>query len=86
MNARSFLHHAASVVDSRRRGYGDPAAFFEAVAKRWSLTLGMRITAAQVILCQLDIKHERLCRNPKHLDSITDTAGYAACLEEVRPQ
>ncbi len=86
MKGTRLLHRAAEIVDSRRRGYGDPAPFFEAVAKRWSLTLGMPITAAQVILCQLDVKHERLCRNPKHLDSITDTAGYAACLEEVRSQ
>jgi hypothetical protein len=86
MKGARLLHRAAETVDSRRRSYGDPARFFEAVAKRWSLTLGMRITAAQVILCQLDIKHERLCRDPKHPDSIIDTAGYAACLEEVRSQ
>jgi len=86
MTGARLLHLAADTVNSRRRSYGDPTTFFEAVAKRWSLTLGVPITAAQVILCQLDIKHERLCRDPKHSDSIIDTAGYAACLEEVRSQ
>lgn len=86
MKGTRLLHRAGEIVDSRRQSYGEPAAFFKAVAKRWSLTLGIPITAAQVILCQLDIKHERLCRDPKHPDSIIDTAGYAACLEEVRSQ
>ena len=81
MKAAILLRQAADVVEERRQSYGEPAAFFQAVAKRWSLTLGIPITAAQVVLCQLDIKKQRLAHDP---DSIIDTAGYAACLEEVR--
>lgn len=78
-----LLNQAAAIVSDRRGSYGDPVDFFEAVARRWALTLGMSIDAEQVVLCMLDLKHERLCRNPDHVDSILDTAGYAAILREV---
>ena len=83
MNGPELLHHAASIVTKRRREYGEPAALFEHVARRWSLTLGTRITPAQVVLCLLDLKLARLARDPKHVDSVLDVAGYAACLWEV---
>jgi hypothetical protein len=83
MNAPIMLKHLEAVLRDRAETYGDPAVFFEAVAKRWSLTLGVPVTPAQVVLCQLDVKHQRLVHNPTHLDSITDTAGYAAVLAEV---
>jgi hypothetical protein len=53
------------------------------VAKRWSLVLGVEVTAAQAILCLIDLKAARLAHDPGHLDSITDIAGYAGCLAEV---
>lgn len=34
-------------------------------------------------LCLIDLKLARLTRDPAHLDSIVDVAGYAACLREV---
>ena len=34
-------------------------------------------------LCLIDLKLARLTRDPSHLDSIVDVAGYAACLREV---
>ncbi len=83
MNGPELLAHAASIVTKRRREYGEPAALFEQVAKRWSLTLGTRVSPAQVVLCLLDLKLSRLARDPKHIDSVLDVAGYAACLWEV---
>jgi hypothetical protein len=38
-----------------------------------------------VVLCLIDLKLARLARDPKHLDSIVDVAGYAAVLREVSP-
>jgi len=46
--------------------------------------LGAKVTAAQVALCLIDLKMARLAHDPKHLDSIVDVAGYAACLREVQ--
>jgi Domain of unknown function (DUF6378) len=83
MNAEAFLEHAADLVTRRRREYGEPADLFEQIAKRWSLTLGIKVSPAQAVLCLIDVKMARLARHPKHLDSRVDVAGYAACLREV---
>jgi hypothetical protein len=48
-----------------------------------SLVFGTKVTAAQVVIALLDLKLTRLCRDPKHIDSIVDVAGYAAVLREV---
>jgi hypothetical protein len=83
MKAEELLEQAAGVVARRRSTYGQPIDLFEQVAKRWSLTLGVEVTAAQAILCLIDLKAARLAHDPRHLDSITDIAGYAGCLAEV---
>jgi Domain of unknown function (DUF6378) len=46
-------------------------------------TLGTKVSPAHVVLCLVDLKLARLARDPKHLDSIVDVAGYAAVLREV---
>jgi len=84
MNAEQLLGHAAGFVTRRRRDYGESPDLFEQVAKRWSLTLGIRVSPAQVALCLIDLKLARLARNPNHLDSQVDVAGYAGCLAEVQ--
>jgi hypothetical protein len=83
MRAEQLLEQAASVVARRRGTYGQPCNLFEHVARRWSLVLGVKVTPAQAMLCLIDLKIARLAHDPQHLDSITDIAGYAACLAEV---
>ena len=83
MTGDDLLQQAAAVVRDRRRSYGDPAELFERVALRWSQVLGAEVTAAQVGLCLIDLKLARLAGDPKHLDSLVDVAGYAACVREV---
>ena len=83
MNAEQLLEHAADVITRRRREYGAPADLFSDIAKRWSLVLGVEVTPAKAVLCLLDVKMARLARDPKHLDSQVDVAGYAAVLREV---
>jgi hypothetical protein len=83
MNGPQLLEHAAGVVTRRRREYGEPVELFEHIARRWSLTLGTKISPPQVALCLIDLKLARLARDPKHLDSQVDVAGYAAVLREV---
>ena len=70
-------------MNRRRREYGEPLELFERVAVRWSQVLGTKVTPAQVIVCLMDLKIARLTHDPRHLDSITDAAGYAGCLAEV---
>jgi hypothetical protein len=78
-----LLEHAAGLVNRRRREYGEPVDLFKHVARRWSLTLGTRVSPAQVVLCLIDLKLARRAHDPKHLDSQVDIAGYAAVLREV---
>ena len=79
----TFLDQTAHVLRDRRSTYGDPRQSMAAIAARWSITLGHPVTPAQVALCMIDLKLARLVRNPRHLDSIHDVAGYAAVLCEV---
>ena len=83
MNGAMLLQHAAGVIEHRERSYGPPSESFAQIATRWSLVLGITISPAQVALCLIDLKLARLTRDPSHLDSIVDVAGYAACLREV---
>ena len=83
MRGEVILEQAADIVVQRRCAYGKAAVLFEQIAKRWSLTLGTEVTAAQVALCLIDLKLARLTTDPAHADSIMDVAGYAACLAEV---
>jgi hypothetical protein len=83
MNGPELLEHAAGVVNRRRREYGEPVELFDHIAQRWSLTLGTKVSPTQVALCLIDLKLARLARDPKHLDSVVDVAGYAAVLREV---
>ena len=85
MTAEQLLEQAASVVRERRRTYGQPRDLFERVAARWSQVLGVRVSARQVAVCLIDVKVARLTHDPRHLDSITDIAGYAAILAELVP-
>jgi hypothetical protein len=81
MNGRQLLDHAAGVVTDRRRAYGEPVDLFADVAMRWSLTLSGGKSGSGGALP--DRPQARPAHDPKHLDSIVDVAGYAACLHEV---
>jgi hypothetical protein len=81
--AEQLLEQAASAVRDRRHTYGQPCELFECVAARWSQVLKITVTPAQVVLCLLDLKVARLAHDPRHLDSITDVAGYAGILAEL---
>jgi Domain of unknown function (DUF6378) len=83
MKVEELLEHAASIVARRRGTYGQPRDLFEHVARRWSLVLSVEVTPAQAMLCLVDLKVARLTHDQRHLDSITDIAGYAGCLAEV---
>ena len=83
MIAEQFLEHAADLVTRRRHQHGAPVDLFGRLAVRWSQVLGTRVTPERVIVCLVDLKMARLTHDPRHLDSITDIAGYAGCLAEV---
>lgn len=78
-----FLKHVANVVAERSAQYGGVGASMTAIAARWSTTLGHQVTAAQVVLCLMDLKLARLAHDPGHEDSAVDVCGYAALLREL---
>lgn len=84
MSSWSILGRTAKILEERRDQYGDPREQFAAIAGRWSITLGVEVTAAQVVLCMIDLKLVRLKHDPAHPDSAVDVIGYAALLKEVR--
>lgn len=81
--AEKFLKHVANVIAERSTQYGDVNLSMAVIARRWSATLGREITAAQVVLCLLDLKLARLAHDPTHEDSAVDVCGYAALLREL---
>ena len=78
-----LLEMAAAVLEERGHAYGAADAAFEAIAARWTLTLGRPVSAAQVVLCMIDLKLVRLAHDPDHEDSLIDVIGYAALFPEV---
>ena len=82
-HANRLLEEATRTLAERGESYGSPQPLFENVAKRWSLTLGTEVTAAQVVLCLIELKLARLNSNFKHHDSMVDVAGYAGILNEI---
>jgi len=83
VSAETILTRAADILADRSKTYGAPRQNMAAIAARWSVTLGHPVTPAQVVLCMLDLKLAPLARDPRHLDSLLDVAGYAAVLSEV---
>ena len=84
MSENCILTHAAKILNERQDEYGDPVEMLTAIAQRWSITTGERITREQVVLCMIDLKLARLAYDPRHFDSIVDVIGYAVLLNELR--
>jgi len=84
MTRPAILDHAAQVLEMRAETYGPADASLQAIAARWSLTLGRPVTPAQVVLCMIDLKLGRLTHDPGHRDSLVDVIGYAVLLPEVQ--
>lgn len=66
MSAAGFLKRVAQVLEDRVAAYGDPKTQMEAIALRWSITLGTPVTAQQVALCMIDLKLARLAHDPNY--------------------
>lgn len=85
MTSEQILQQAAGILAERQATYGDPARSMALIAARWSLTLGVPVTAAQVVRCMIDLKLARLAHDPSYRDGPIDIIGYAALLAEVAP-
>lgn len=82
-----LLLDAAAAVRERGESYGDPQAHFTrtvgAINAILSHKLREPLTAADWGICMILDKCAREQHNPKR-DNMTDAAGYAACVAEIR--
>mgnify|MGYP005818066707 CR=1 FL=1 len=78
-----FLAHVGRVLEDRQTEYGSPWKQLDSISRRWSITLGVPVTAQQVALCMIDLKMVRIAQNPERADSPVDVAGYATLLAQL---
>ena len=81
-----LLELAISAVADRGLNYGKPEDNFNRIAARWNAHLlntcgsdAPKLDATDVAIMMCDVKLARVEHQPRHLDSWTDLAGYAAC-------
>jgi hypothetical protein len=78
-----WYHRARTAIRHKRQQIAALTAHLQTLPSDPGRTLSTRVSPAQVVLCLIDLKLARLARDPKHLDSQVDVAGYAAVLREV---
>jgi Domain of unknown function (DUF6378) len=83
MTAEQLLEQAALVVRDRRRAYASRGSCSSRSPGAGAWSWGREVTTSQTVGCMFEVKAARLTRDPRHLDSITDIAGYAGLLAEL---
>ena len=83
-HGHEMLKEAARVIKERGESYGPMHLNMERIATLWSVCLNLPVTPVQVAMCMIAVKMARLVQTPKHQDSATDIAGYAAVLRECQ--
>ena len=74
----NFLNQVRDTLTARGNTYGNT---LEHTAVRWSQTLGVTVTPAQVCWCMIALTMARLAHKI-HPDGAIDLAGYAALLSD----
>ena len=64
------------ILKERGKQWGDPRTTHNAIAKLWSVIVGVEITGFQVALMMALLKIWRIFVNPKEEDSYKDSKGY----------
>ena len=60
------------ITGPRAEEYGDAKDNHQRIADLWSVILGIKVTAAQVVLCMIAVKIARLIQTIWHYDSWKD--------------
>ena len=82
-----FLQQVEKLIcNDRNKSYGEPYKNMDTTAKIMQAYLGNRtgdsITASDVAIFGVILKLGRLAKDPEHLDSLLDIAGYIAIAYE----
>lgn len=84
MTRKECLDQAAQcVLRDRQDQYGGMEDCFISIAELWSAYLRCAIHPYDVACMMALLKVARIQSNPRHADSWTDLAGYAACGAEL---
>lgn len=83
-NKVDILQLAGHLVNGdRQEQYGDARENWHATAQIMSALTGWSVTPEEAVLCAIAMKLARLRKDPSHLDSQVDLAGYALVLNKV---
>lgn len=80
----------AVIYGDREQTYGKPSKNCETIADYWNThikaakSIEAGLTAEDVCVMMILLKQARLANSPGHLDSLVDTAGYAALYERIQ--
>jgi hypothetical protein len=80
---KSILEEAAKVVEDRKAQYDERERNFTRIADIWSVIFGHTVWPEQVAMCMIGLKLAREVYKPSR-DNLTDIAGYADCLADLR--
>lgn len=78
-----FLGIVRRTLVQRGDTYGRASVMMRAIASSWSGALDSTITPADVCLCMILLKLERLKQDADGIDCVVDIAGYAAIYAEL---
>lgn len=80
----SVAQEAHRIVNGvRQADYGHPADDFARTAALWRARFGWDVKTEDIPAAMRLVKESRLANSPRHRDSLTDIAGYAATQELV---
>ena len=71
------------ITGPRAEEYGAAKDNHQRIADLWSVILGIKVTAAQVVLCMIAVKIARLIQTIWHYDSWKDIGGYSGIGGEI---
>ena len=83
MTRKELLESALRATTERGVEYGKPEDNFATIARLWRAYLGVAVNAHDVAMMMVLFKVARAKASPKHVDNLTDMAGYAACAAEL---
>ena len=90
MTKSEFLDEVKRIVAEREGQHGKPAETFKAIAAAWSVYLTaivgvpVMLREEDVAMMMVELKVQRFAGGQsKHMDTLLDIAGYAACAGEL---
>ena len=82
--AKEFLIKSESILEQRGKQYGDANILHKAIANRFSLVMGIKVTPYMVARLMIELKLARLDVGRYSDDSIYDIINYTALSGQMK--